>query len=349
MVTAKALNKSLVIVLTTLTIFILLGCGRRVGEHSGSSAKVYRWPSKPEPARIQFLNAISNPEDMGIHEGFWLKLFGKKENNNIQHPISIGISKTGKLFFSDMIGEIRYFDPNSRKSVRQLKTVSTNLQSPVSLSIGVNDTVYVVDSELGSVFVYDRELTPKRVLPTKFTRPTAVCFDTFTNHLFISDAAANLLYECDLAGNILTEFGRSDSQVEKLNTPTHLCITKDYIYITDAYGFRIVVMNRSGKFVRAFGHAGTALGSFARPKGIAVDSEEHIYVADALFNNIQIFDSTGTFLLFFGGSGGDAPGEMCLPTGIHIDSQDRIYVADTYNSRIQIFRYLRVGQSGGIK
>lgn len=75
------------------------------------------------------------------------------------------------------------------------------------------------------------------------------------------------------------------------------------------------------------------------PKGLALDSDGHIYVVDALFDAVQIFDRQGQYLLTFGERGLD-PGQFWLPGGIFIDPQDRIYVADSYNQRIQIFEYL---------
>jgi len=64
-------------------------------------------------------------------------------------------------------------------------------------------------------------------------------------------------------------------------------------------------------------------------------------VADAGFDNVQIFDEAGRLLLYFGGSG-QAPGLFWMPAGIFVDRRDRIYVADSYNRRIQIFQYLKV-------
>jgi len=81
-------------------------------------------------------------------------------------------------------------------------------------------------------------------------------------------------------------------------------------------------------------------GSFARPKGIALDSDNNLYVVDANHDNFQIFDQEGRLLLFVGGNG-SAPGEFYLPSGIYIDGRDRVYVADTFNRRIQVFQFLK--------
>jgi hypothetical protein len=80
-------------------------------------------------------------------------------------------------------------------------------------------------------------------------------------------------------------------------------------------------------------------GYFAQPKGIALDPEGHLYVVDANFEAVQIFDTDGNLLLAFGHEG-SGPGEFWLPTGIHIDPHGRIWVADSYNKRVQVFDYL---------
>jgi DNA-binding beta-propeller fold protein YncE len=96
---------------------------------------------------------------------------------------------------------------------------------------------------------------------------------------------------------------------------------------------------RDGGFLGAFGRHGDASGDLAAPKGLGVDSEGHIYVVDALFDAVQVFDRSGQLLLAFG-QRGVTPGRFWLPGGLFIDAQNRIYVADSYNQRVQIFQYL---------
>jgi sugar lactone lactonase YvrE len=100
------------------------------------------------------------------------------------------------------------------------------------------------------------------------------------------------------------------------------------------------MFDADGRRLGAFGHAGDGTGDFAKAKGIALDSEGHIYVVDSLFDVVQVFDREGRLLLVFGGSGRDAP-SLWLPTGICIDEKDRIYVSDSSNSRVQVYQYLR--------
>ena len=69
---------------------------------------------------------------------------------------------------------------------------------------------------------------------------------------------------------------------------------------------------------------------------VVVDSKDRLYVVDAHFEAVQIYDSSGQLLLAFGEEG-YGPGQFWLPAGIHVDARDRIWIADAYNRRIQVF------------
>ena len=114
--------------------------------------------------------------------------------------------------------------------------------------------------------------------------------------------------------------------------------------MTDAFNFSVKVFDQSGKLVRTIGSAGDGPGTFARPKGVALDSESHIYIIDASFDNYQIFNQIGQLLLYVG-STGKKPGQFFMPNGIFIDAEDRIYISDSYNQRVQIFQYLKEEKS----
>ena len=100
------------------------------------------------------------------------------------------------------------------------------------------------------------------------------------------------------------------------------------------------LLDRQGAWLRSIGSKGDAAGDFALPKGVAVDAWEYIYVADAHFENIQVFDPEGKLMMAFGGEG-QAPGRFWLPAKIVIDAKQRLWIADTYNRRIQVFQLLR--------
>jgi DNA-binding beta-propeller fold protein YncE len=83
--------------------------------------------------------------------------------------------------------------------------------------------------------------------------------------------------------------------------------------------FRVNLYDSQGKYIRTIGKEGLETGTFARPKGVAVDHEGHIYVADAATQIIQAFDTDGHVLMYFGNPASTAGDSTCMPAGIAID------------------------------
>ena len=106
---------------------------------------------------------------------------------------------------------------------------------------------------------------------------------------------------------------------------------------------RIPNLTPTSHFARILCQLGNQSGTLNRPKGIAADSDGNLYVVDALFETVQVFNTDGQLLYYFG-STGSKPGQFQLPAGISIDSRNIIYVADSYNRRVQVFRYRRVDE-----
>jgi len=74
-----------------------------------------------------------------------------------------------------------------------------------------------------------------------------------------------------------------------------------------------------GNHLRMIGEQGLNPGSFALPKGIAADREGRIYVVDAATQVVQLFDSEGRILMYFGNPNTSGPGSTDLPAGIAVD------------------------------
>ena len=84
-------------------------------------------------------------------------------------------------------------------------------------------------------------------------------------------------------------------------------------------------------FVSKFGST-----NFTEPAGIAIDSDDNVYVADSGNARIQMFDKSGNFL-FAWGSYGDIPSMFHMPVAISSDGIGDLFVADSGRNTIQIF------------
>ena len=94
-----------------------------------------------------------------------------------------------------------------------------------------------------------------------------------------------------------------------------------------------------------WGEKGLAIGQFNQITGVAVDSENNIYVADMTgrSNMIQKFTDNGSFILGFGVFG-NGPEFFTNPTGLAVDSENNIYVADFGNPTYAIKQFSKDGK-----
>jgi DNA-binding beta-propeller fold protein YncE len=101
------------------------------------------------------------------------------------------------------------------------------------------------------------------------------------------------------------------------------------IYVAEGHGgdnARIVVFDKTGKYLREFGKKGTGPGEFDQPHALAFDSKERLFVGDRSNNRIQILDKNGKML--------EEWPQFSRPSGIYIDRNDMIYVADSESGSV---------------
>ena len=68
------------------------------------------------------------------------------------------------------------------------------------------------------------------------------------------------------------------------------------------------------------------------PSGIAIDSNDMVYVSEWSGNRVSVFTSEGQFVTSLG-----KPGELYNPVKLAVDSSGVVYVCDDDNKRVQIF------------
>jgi hypothetical protein len=90
-------------------------------------------------------------------------------------------------------------------------------------------------------------------------------------------------------------------------------------------------------FLKTFMRGGTAPGQLDGARGIAIDAQDRIIIADSGNHRIQVCDDSANCTVF--GSQGSGSGQFDNPVGVDVDALGRIWVADTGNNRIQACDY----------
>jgi len=168
--------------------------------------------------------------------------------------------------------------------------------------------------------------------------------------MYIADSRNHRILHIATDGRLLHEWGTfadlltSDAPTGTFNEPWGVAVGPDgSVYVTDTWNHRVQKFSEEGKAIKTWGQYGQPVpeipesqGFFWGPRGIDVDSEGRVYVADTGNKRIVIFDENGKYLTEFGTAGFDA-GQFDEPVGVAVANDGRVYVSDTWNQRIQSF------------
>jgi DNA-binding beta-propeller fold protein YncE len=104
--------------------------------------------------------------------------------------------------------------------------------------------------------------------------------------------------------------------------PTNVALSSSgEIYVTDGYGnARVHKFAPDGRLVLSWGEPGERPGQFNLPHGIAVDQNQHVYVADRENSRIQIFTPKGELLAVWT--------DVARPMQVFIDKSDTVFVVE---------------------
>ena len=155
------------------------------------------------------------------------------------------------------------------------------------------------DSGLGEIFVFDSNGKYQRTIGRLkggegyFKRPTGIAVDSQAQRIYVTDTLRDQVFVLDMKGAVLETIGKSGSGNGEFNLPTELHLDGQSLLVLDAMNFRVQVFDRSGNFQYAIGKPGDTVGSIFRPKAMSIDSEDHLYLVDAEWDQVQIFDREG--------------------------------------------------------
>jgi 6-bladed beta-propeller len=185
----------------------------------------------------------------------------------------------------------------------------------------------------GNVWTFNRGKIPVQVYTPQgklvkswgegmFKNPHTIRFDHDGN-LWVIDTQSQTVRKFSTDGKVLMTIGTPDQAGEDqthMNQPNDVAFAANGdIYVSDGYGNdRVVVFDKNGKFLRAWGKLGARPGEFSQPHSIALDSRGRVYVADRNNARIQIFDSTGKFVAEWK--------NIITPWYLVITKNDEIYV-----------------------
>lgn len=264
----------------------------------------------------------------------------------LQRPQSGTVDENGRILVTDVSrGAVYVFDqPNGVLDVWEYSDGFRRFSAPTGIALGPAGRVFVADSDRKEVVVLDQKgngqsLIGKGVLE----RPTGLAWDANEALLYVADTQAHQIKVFDVTGRQVKTIGQRGEAPGEFNYPTYLALHNGKLIVADTMNARVQQIALDGSAAPLIlGRRGTKVGDLVRPKGVAADSENNIYVIESYHDHLLIFDGQARFLLPIGGAGKEA-GTFYLPAGVWVDRGNRVFVADTFNGRIAVFQFLGGG------
>jgi DNA-binding beta-propeller fold protein YncE len=341
---------------TCLLVILLLPAAAMAGTKTRTAGPVTVPELELQGGRkLRYEGSIRSEKEVRSNRRFWGRLLdavaGEPEFHDLINPYSVVTDSQGRIIVTDPgAAGIHIFDfaQHKYKFISRQKDTD-GLSSPQCVAVDADDNIYVTDSYEGKIFVFDAKGKFQRVIASIkgegfFKRATGIAVDSPSRHIYVTDTLRNQIWLLDMEGRVLQKIGAPGTGPGQFNFPTELRLDGQDLLVVDAMNFRVQVIDRAGKFQYAIGELGADVGSLFRPKGIARDSEGHLYVVEGLSGMVQVFDRQGRLLYYFGQQG-TGFGEFQLPSGLFIDQSDRVFVVDSYNRRVQVFQYFALGKN----
>ncbi|MGC2063428.1 MAG: 6-bladed beta-propeller [Thermodesulfovibrionales bacterium] len=325
-----------------LMVLLTAGCASKWAMDTRQADYRMQWPPMPNEARVQQVMTISGFTEKGTS----LKslVFGR-DTAALVRPVAVVTGRDGRIAIANADCQcVHLYVPSEERHQRLYAAEKDALVSPIGLAFDDELRLYVSDSVLEKIFVYDSQgaylYSFGKTADAELKRPTGLAYNGDRKILYVVDTLSHKIYAISKDGKVLFSFGERGKEKGQFNFPTHIFWSPaGYIYVTDAMNFRVQIFDSSGNFTAVFGSHGDGSGDFAMPKGVAADKDGIIYAVDSLFDNVQLFNEQGDFLLTVGSRGGGA-GEFWLPSGIFIDEKNKMYICDTFNQRLQVFQIM---------
>jgi DNA-binding beta-propeller fold protein YncE len=348
-----------------LTAFLLAGCASNSERGTLNfgvlpAAGSIVWPpvESGEVARYSYAGELTGEANFREVQrsvdteknGFWRWLAGLLDFDEppvvLQRPQSGVLDAAGSVYVTDMSRQavLAFNRPEGRLEVWDRAEPEVRFVAPTGIALGLNESIYVADAELGIVAQLNQKGESIAVLGRgELRRPVGVAFDASSLRLYVVDTYAHNIKVFDVAGKLLNTFGQRGEAKGEFNYPTYIAVAQNKLYVTDTMNARVQVLDATtGQVQQVIGQQGLSVGNLVRPKGVAVDAEGNVYVVESYYDHLLVFNKDGDFLMPITGASQRAS-KFYLPAGVWVDAQNRIFVADMFNGRVVIFQYLSEG------
>ena len=240
------------------------------------------------------------------------------------NPIGLVATEDG-FWFSD--GDHNRLVHTNTKG--EIITTLDSFERPMHLAIS-KDRLYVPEYGRDTISIIYGDM--KEVLKLNDSLDAPAGISVYNKEIAIADFYSNRIFYAE-DGEKFINFGSEGRHEGELYYPTDVQITKDKIYVADAYNHRVQVFDKQGTFLKMIGveqNMNAATGLFV--------SETELFVTDFENDRVLVFDLDGNLKQ-------ELSEHIEKPTDMII-KDSKLYIVNYRNGHMNVFQ---LGENGNSK
>jgi DNA-binding beta-propeller fold protein YncE len=213
----------------------------------------------------------------------------------VREPSKVAIDPKGRIYVLDNDrSKIKIFSYRGEPlGVADLPGVG---ERPVfgAITIDLDGNLYVGENESCQVLVFGPNGKPRGRMgecgsePGQFQAITGIAVTK--DSIVVTDAQVVAVQVFDRKGNLVRGWGAHEMGIANFSLPQSVVVDSGgRVIAIDMMRHEIKFFDSEGHFLDRFGGLGWRLGQVAYPAGIAIDSEDHLYVVEKGNARVQVF------------------------------------------------------------
>lgn len=259
-------------------------------------------------------------------------------------PTDVAVDAAGRVYVADGVNNrILRFNPQGGLDAVITQAGSERLNRPVGIAVGPEDRLWIADTGHHRVLVVGStgELLERIELPAEngghAADPTDLTITPDGKRTYIIDNDNHhLLIRDNETGTFAPAMGGMGEGLGKFRYPFMVCIAADgYVYVSEVIGSRLQRISSEDRWAGQVGRWGVELGALYRPKGVAADGANRLFVSDSTLGVVQVFGGRGNVLGVVTDETG-SPLRFEHPMGMCFDADGRLYVVELRANRVAV-------------
>ncbi|CAF1633182.1 unnamed protein product, partial [Adineta steineri] len=209
--------------------------------------------------------------------------------------------------------------------------------NPLAIFVNTNITIYVANKENNTILMWHEEsVNPTKIITGNFKGPSSL-FVTSNGDIYIDDGLKNgqvqkWMAETGTFVTVMNVNSSCDSLFVDINDTLYCSMQGRHQVVKRSLNDAVITSNR---VAAGNGTEGSASNQLSSPRGIFVDVNLDLYVADCYNHRIQLFQSgESKGIIVAGNKSLDPTITLDCPSGIILDAEKYLFIVDNNNHRI---------------